>query len=100
MDYLELLPLSSITKYSKGQPKDGVPFTGCPRAHPSDKKKLIIVNDPLGDEPLVLEFNLEDILFVEEIPSTITETGESIPMVKLWVKRGSVGVKLEPFEVK
>ena len=100
MNYLELLPLSSITKHSKGQPKDGVPFEGYPRVHPSDKSKLILVSDPLGDEPTVLEFNLEDILFVEEIPSAITEAGEGVPLVKLWIQRGSVGVKLEPFEVK
>ena len=100
MNYLELLPLSSITKYSKNKPKDGVPFEGYPRVHPSDKSKLIIVSDPLGDEPTILEFNLEDILYVEEIPSAVTEAGEGVPLVKLWIQRGSVGVKLEPFEVK
>jgi len=99
-NYLELLPLSGITKYAKGHPGDGVPFTGYPRAHPSDKTKLILVNDPLGDEPAVLEFRLEDILFVEETPSAVTEDGEGVPLVKLWIKRGAFGVKLEPFEVK
>lgn len=98
--YLELLPISSITKYAKGHPNDGVPFTGFPRTHPSDKSKLIIVNDPLGKEPTVLEFRLEDVLFVEEVPSAVTEAGEGVPMVKLWIQRGAVGVKLEPFEVK
>jgi len=100
MDYLELLPLSSIAKYTKGQPKDGVPFMGFPRVHPSDKGKMILVSDPLGDEPTVLEFNLDDILYVEETPSAVTEAGEGVPMVKLWIRRGAVGVKLEPFEVK
>jgi hypothetical protein len=99
INYLEMLPLSGITKYAKGHPKDGVPFTGCPRVHPSDKTKLILVKDPLGNEPKVLEFDLEDILFVEEISSAVTEAGESVPMVKLWVRRGAVGVILEPFEV-
>jgi hypothetical protein len=60
---------------------------------------LILVKDPLGNEPKVVEFNLEDILFVEELPSAVTEAGESVPMVKLWVQRGAVGVILEPFEV-
>jgi hypothetical protein len=99
MNYLEMLPLSGITKYTKGHPKDGIPFIGCPRVHPSDKTKLIFVKDPLGSEPKVLEFELEDILFVEEITSAVTEAGESVPMVKLWVRRGAVGVILEPFEV-
>ena len=99
INYLEMQPLSGITKYVKGQPNDGVPFAGYPRVHPSDKTKLILVNDPLGNEPTVLEFKLEDILFVEEIPSAVTEAGEGVPMVKLWVQRGAVGVILEPFEV-
>jgi len=99
MNYLEMLPLSSITKYAKGHPKDGVSFFGYPRAHPSDKSKLILVNDPLGTDPAVLEFKLDDILFVEEVPSAVTETGEGVPLVKLWIQRGAVGVILEPFEV-
>jgi len=94
-----MLPLNGITKYTKGQPNDGVPFAGYPRVHPSEKNKLILVNDPLGNEPTVLEFKLDDILYVEEVSSAITETGEGIPMVKLWVKRGAIGVILEPFEV-
>jgi len=98
-NYLEMLPLSSITKYTKGQPGDGIPFAGYPRAHPSEKSKLILVNDPLGNEPTILEFKLEDILYVEDIPSAVTESGEGIPLVKLWVKHGSMGVILEPFEV-
>jgi len=99
INYLEMLPLSGITKYAKGHPDDGVPFIGYPRVHPSDKSKLILVFDPLGSEPSVLEFKLDDILFVEEVPSAVTETGEGVPLVKLWIKRGAMGVILEPFEV-
>ena len=98
-NYLEMLPLSSITKYEKGRPNDGLPFTGYPRVHPSEKNKLILVNDPLGPEPTVLEFKLEDVLFVEDIPSAVTEAGEGVPMVKLWIQKGAVGMILEPFEV-
>ena len=99
MNYLEMLPLSSITKYAKGHGENGIPFTGYPRVHPTDKNSLIIVSDPLGDEPKVMEFKLEDILYVEEVPSAVTEAGEGVPMVKLWVQRGAIGVILEPFEV-
>ncbi|MCL2185353.1 MAG: hypothetical protein FWB86_05810 [Treponema sp.] len=99
INYLEMLPLSGIAKYEKGLHNDGVPFAGYPRVHPSDKTKLILVNDPLGSEPTVLEFKLEDILYVDEIPSAVTEAGEGVPMIKLWVQRGAIGVILEPFEV-
>jgi len=99
INYLEMLPLSSITKYTKGQPDEGVPFAGYPRVHPSDKTKLLLVYDPLGNEPIVLEFKFDDILYVEDIQSAVTEAGEGIPLVKLWIKHGAVGVILEPFEV-
>jgi len=100
MNYLEMLPVSNIVKYAKGQPSDGIPFSGYPRAHPSDKNKLVLVNDPLGPEPVILEFKLDDVLFVEEIPSAVTEAGEGVPMIKLWIRRGAIGMILEPFEVK
>jgi len=99
MNYLEMLPISSIAKSTKGK-SGGIPFTGYPRAHPSEKNKFILVNDPLGPEPVVLEFKLEDILFVEEVHSAVTEKGEGVPLIKLWIQRGAVGMMLQPFEVK
>ena len=98
-NYLETLPLSEIAKYAGGHPKDALPLAGYPRQHPSEKNKLILVYDPLGLNPTVMEFKLEDVLFIEEIPSAVTEAGEGVPLVKLWIRRGSHGVILEPFEV-
>lgn len=99
VNYLEMLPLSSIAKYAGGQPKNGLPFTGYPRQHPSEKNKIILVNDPFGPAPTVLEFKLEDVLFVADVPSAVNEAGEGVPLVKLWIRRGAHGVILEPFEV-
>ena len=97
--YLEMTPLSSIAKYAGGQTKNAIPFAGYPRQHPSDKSKLLLVYDPLGSNPTVMEFRLEDVMFVEEIPSAVTEAGEGIPLIRLWVQKGARGVILEPFEV-
>ena len=97
--YLEMLPLKGITKYCGGQPKNAMPFAGHPRPHPSEKNKIILVHDPLGAGATVLEFKIDDILFMEEIPSAVTESGEGIPLVRLWVRKGSHGIMLEPFEV-
>jgi hypothetical protein len=97
--FLEMLPLSGIAKYPGGPPKDAVPFSGYPRQHPSEKDKLILVNDPLGLNPAILEFRLEDVLFVEEKHSAVSESGETAPLVKLWIRRHARGMLLEPFEV-
>ena len=98
-NYLETLPLNNITKYSDGPPKNGVPLTGYPQQHRTDKNKIILVYDPLGSSPAVLEFKLDDILYVAEVHSAVTEKGEGVPLVKLWVRRGARGVLMEPFEV-
>ena len=97
--YLETLPINKIAKYAKGGSKNGVPFTGYPQQHPADKNKLILIHDPLGSTPAILEFKLDDILFVEELSQAVTEKGEGIPMIKLWMKKGAHGVLLEPFDV-
>ena len=97
--YLEYLPLNKIAKYQDGPPKNGIPFIGYPQQHPTESNKLILVYDPLGENPAVLEFKIDDILFVEDMPQAVTENGEGVPLVKLWIRRGSRGMLLEPFEV-
>jgi hypothetical protein len=96
--YLEL-PFNFIEKRHNSPPPDTVPFVGCPRHHPSEKDKLLLVYDPLGINPALMEFKVEDVLFVEDIPQAITESGEGIPLVKIWVRRMARGVLLEPFKV-
>ena len=97
--FLQQLPLSDIAKYPNSPPRDSIPFAGYPRQHPSEKNKIILVCDPLGSHPLILEFKIEDVMFVEETHQAVTESGEGILMVKLWVRKGSHGMILEPFEV-
>jgi hypothetical protein len=97
--YLEFLPHNKIIKYPGSTPKNGTCFTGYPQQHPTDKNKIILVYDPLGEIPAVLEFKLDDVLYVEDTQQAVTEKGEGIPLVKLWIRRGARGMLLEPFEV-
>ncbi|MDR2517906.1 MAG: hypothetical protein LBD13_00640 [Spirochaetaceae bacterium] len=100
ISYFEVLPpLYKIARYSDGASKNGIPFTGCPRQHPSDKNKLILVYDPLGESPTVMEFKLEDVLGAEEAHSAVTEDGDTAPLVKLWIRKGARGILFELFEV-
>ncbi|MDR1029876.1 MAG: hypothetical protein LBL76_03280 [Treponema sp.] len=97
--YLELLPPNKIVRYTDSSAKKGIPFIGYPRQHPSEKHKLILVYDPLGDQPKVMELKIDDILGMEEVHSAVTELGEAAPLIRLWVRKGAHGVMLEPFEV-
>jgi hypothetical protein len=99
ISYLETLPLSSIMRYTEGNPKNGVPFTGYLRQHLEEKHKLILIHDPLGEDRRVMEFNVDDVLGAEELHSAVTESGEAAPLIKLWIRKGARGILLEPFEV-
>lgn len=97
--YLEASPVNTIVRSSGRPPKNSIPFTGYPRSLPGEKDKILLVYDPLGINPQLMEFKTVDVLFVEDIPQAVTESGEGIPLVRIWVRRGARGVLLEPFEV-
>jgi hypothetical protein len=99
IEHLEEEPLSELIRYRSGVPKDAVAFSGTLRKHPYDEGNCILFAEPKGSEPAILEFRKSDILAVEELPSRVDEIGQSRSLMKLWIRRGSLGVRYEPFEV-
>ena len=99
IEQLEEEPLSEMVRYRSGSPKDAVAFSGTLRKHPYDGDKCILFADPAGSSPAILEFRKADIKAVEELPSLVDETGHSRPVMRLWIRRGSLGLRYEPFEV-
>jgi hypothetical protein len=99
IEQLEEEPLSEMVRYRSGSPKDAVAFSGTLRKHPYDGDKCILFADPAGSSPAILEFRKADIVAVEELPSLVDETGHSRPVMRLWIRRGSLGLRYEPFEV-
>jgi inorganic pyrophosphatase len=79
---------------------DHVPFTGSPQKHPYDKEKIILITDPFSTNTFYYEFNIEDIEGTEKLPSLVTLEGETVSMLSLWVRKGSIGVKAIPFVVE
>ena len=77
-----------------------VAFTGSPQKHPLDKNKVILIVDPFSTQTFYYEFNTADVQGIEELPSLVTMEGESVNMVRLWVRKGSIGVKSVPFVVE
>ena len=76
-----------------------VPFTGSPLKHPYDATKIILVVDPYGGISSYYEFNLEDISFIEKTAHIVNIDGETITMVRIWVKKKSVGIRSTLFVV-
>ncbi len=79
---------------------NNVSFTGAPQRHPYDEDKIILVADPFSTQRSYYEFSTVDIEGIEELPTSVTLGGKSITMVRLWVRKGSIGVRSTPFVVE
>ena len=72
-------------------------FCGSPMKHPHDPKKMVLVADPAGSSPFYYEFHMKDIEYMEEMPHITDLLGETFNMARVWVKKGSVGIRCIPF---
>ena len=77
-----------------------VPFSGSPKKHPYDSDRVILVADPFSTNTLFYEFNKDDISYLEELPNLVNLEGETITMVRVWVKKMSMGIRCSPFIVE
>lgn len=80
--------------------KTHIPFSGSPLKHPYDPEKVILVADPYGSHTFYYEFKTSDISYVEELPSIVNLNGETVTMVRIWVKKMGVGILCSPFLVE
>ena len=81
------------------RPEGHVSFAGALEQHPHDREKIILVTDPFSAHLTCFEFNRSDIGGVEELPSLATDDGETVPIFRIWVKKGSLGIQCLPFIV-
>lgn len=97
-DYLNE-PFYELQAYKSEPPQDALAFVGSPRKHPYDDGKIILLSDPKSGDSAIYEFRIGDILGAQDLPSPVNEEGESYGIVRLWVRRGSIGIRYQPFEV-
>lgn len=76
-----------------------VPFTGSPRKHPADPERVILVSDPYGDASSCYEFLARDIAYAEELPNIVDVDGNTVPMARIWVRKGCIGKRCSLFVV-
>ncbi len=101
-NFLELKDAFELEKYVRNMDfdkKNCCSFYGSPKKHPYEKKRVILVTDPFGEQTFYYDFKLKDILSIEEQPRITSPAGDSVSMVRLWVKNGSVGLQCTPFAV-
>jgi len=99
--YIDTQPLYNIMKYKSKVDYDNcaISFTGSARKHPYDQEKLLLISDPFSSHTVFYEFRIQDIVHYDDLPGIATDSGENLLMVKLWINKGSLGLKYEPFEV-
>ena len=77
-----------------------VAFSGSPQRHPYDREKIILVADPYSTHNFFYEFHKDDIAYVEELPSIVNLKGETVNMVRVWIKKMSIAMRCSPFIVE
>jgi hypothetical protein len=79
--------------------KTSVRYEGVLRTHPYEKDTVILMNQPFSQPAVCYEFKIPDITKIEDRPNIVTENGENIRMVNLWIRKGSYGLVMRAFEV-
>ena len=102
MEALTVVARHAIEPYRGSQEKlrqVAVCFAGSPHASHSPGKVLLL-NDPGSQHAFFYEFRGEDIVYAEEAASLALPDGSTASMVRLWVRKGSTALKIEPFHVQ
>jgi len=102
INFLELKEKLEIQKYVKTvdvNKKESISFFGSPRKHPHDQTRAILIADPFSENTFFYEFNIDDIVFAEELPKISNLSGESVSMVRVWVRKKSIALRCTPFIV-
>jgi hypothetical protein len=84
---------------NKDWPQNHIAYSGSPFKHPYDRQKIVLIADPFSQNTFYYEFNKQDITFAEDLPSIVNLDNESLAMVRLWVRKGSLAVRCTPFRV-
>ena len=102
MESQSLMAQYQIEPY-RGDPKRlrqiAVAFTGSLQ-NAANGGKILLLNDPMSQQAFFYEFRTSDIAYVEECPSIAMPDGSTVSMVRIWVKKGSTALRIEPFHVQ
>ena len=96
------IPKRDLERYSDPEKlnKEAVAYVGQLRRHQEEAEKIYLRLDPLRQSSALLEFNKSDILYVEDVKTISQEGGDAFRLAKIWVRRGAVAIRLEPFIVQ
>ena len=79
--------------------KEAVAYIGHPKQSASEPNKIFLRLNPLSEKGAFLEFKTADVVYAEHLETIANTNGDTFQIYKIWVRSGSVGVKLEQFTV-
>ncbi len=77
-----------------------VSFSGTPLHHPYDNEKVVLLVDPFSSNTLYYEFFSKDISYAEHLENIVDPEGKTLSIVRIWVKKKSIGIRCTPFIVE
>ncbi|AHC15476.1 hypothetical protein [Salinispira pacifica] len=92
----QLPQISSVPDYEN----KGIEYQGSPRKHPYDSQRILLLAHLFEKEQQICyDFSLNDVLHIEELENVVSFEGESIRLLRIWVRKGSQAFQLTPMEV-
>lgn len=79
--------------------KEAIPFIGQPKQQETQPDKIYIRLNPMSSNGAFLEFKTKDVVFAENVKTVTQNDGTAFNIVKIWIRKGSIGIKMEPFSV-
>ena len=101
-DIVEVISGRQLEKYVDPNrlADEAVPYVGQPKQTESEPNKLYIRLNPLSSNGALLEFKVADIVYAENVKTVTHQDGTAFQIAKIWIRKGSIGIKLEPFSVQ
>ncbi|MCR4422363.1 MAG: hypothetical protein NUV32_07835 [Exilispira sp.] len=75
---------------------DALIIVGAPFISPIKKDKIVISPTLFSENKIFYEFDMKDIITWEEIDKIVNSKGTTITLIKLYIKKGTIGIRYEP----
>ncbi len=86
-----------LQKYKKSDSiNDAIIIVGAPFINPVKTDKIVISQAIFSENKIFYEFDIKDVITWEEIDKIVNSKGTTITLIKLYIKKGSIGIRYEP----
>jgi len=86
-----------LQKYkSTSSIKDSIIIIGAPFVNPLKNDKIVISPAIFSENKIFYEFDIKDVITWEELDKIVNSKGSTITLIKLYIKRGTIGIRYEP----